>query len=45
VLRTVDPIALKVTEGSAWRHAQAIGAYSDAELASILAYLREAMKL
>jgi mono/diheme cytochrome c family protein len=45
VLRTVDPAALKVSEASAWRHASAIGAYNDAELSSILAYLREAIKL
>lgn len=45
VLRTVDPDALKVTEGSAWRHSSVIGAYDDAELATILAYLREALKL
>jgi cytochrome c peroxidase len=44
VLRTVDPDALKVTEGSAWRHAAVIGAYNDAQLASILAYLREVIK-
>jgi mono/diheme cytochrome c family protein len=44
VLRTVDPDALKVSEGSAWRHASVTGAYNDAELASILAYLREAIK-
>jgi hypothetical protein len=44
VLRTVDPGALKVTEGSAWSHASAIGTYNDAELGSILAYLREAIK-
>jgi mono/diheme cytochrome c family protein len=44
VLRTVDPGALKVSQGSAWRHASVIGAYNDAELASILAYLREVIK-
>jgi mono/diheme cytochrome c family protein len=44
VLRTVDPGQLKVTEGSAWRHSSVIGAYNDAELASILAFLREAIK-
>jgi mono/diheme cytochrome c family protein len=44
VLRTVDPGALKVAEGGAWRHASVIGAYSVAELASILAYLREVIK-
>ena len=44
VLRTVDPGALKVAAGSSWRHASVIGAYNDAELASILAFLREAVK-
>ena len=44
VLRTVDPGALKVAEGSTWRHAAVIGAYNDTELASILVYLREAIK-
>jgi mono/diheme cytochrome c family protein len=44
VLRTVDPSTLKVAEGSAWRHGSVIGAYNDAELASILGYLREAIK-
>ena len=44
VLRTVDPATLKVAEGSAWRHSAVIGAYNDTELASLLAYLREASK-
>ena len=44
VLRTVNPDTLKVTEGSGWRHASVIGAYNDAELASILVFLREAIK-
>jgi mono/diheme cytochrome c family protein len=44
VLRTVDPKTLKVAEGSAWRHASVIGAYNDAELASILTYLREVIQ-
>jgi mono/diheme cytochrome c family protein len=44
VLRTVDSGALKVGEGSAWHHSSVMGAYNDAELASILAYLREAIK-
>ena len=43
VLRTVDPAALKVAEGSQWRHASVIGSYNDSELASVLAYLREAI--
>ena len=44
VLRTVDPGALKVAEGTAWRHASVIRSYSDAELASILTYLRVVIK-
>jgi len=44
VLRTVDPRALQVAEGSAWRHSAVMGAYNDAELVSILAYLHEAIK-
>jgi mono/diheme cytochrome c family protein len=44
VLRTVEPGALQVAEGSAWRHAAVIGAYNDAELTSILGFLREAIK-
>jgi mono/diheme cytochrome c family protein len=44
VLRTVDPGALKVAEGSSWRHSAAISAYNDAELTSILGFLREAIK-
>jgi mono/diheme cytochrome c family protein len=44
VLRTVDPAAVKITEGSSWRHAAVIGAYNDSELSSILVFLREAIK-
>jgi mono/diheme cytochrome c family protein len=44
VLRTVDPATLKIAEGSAWRHGSVMGAYNDAELATILAYLREVIK-
>ena len=40
VLRTEDPSRVKTIEGSAWRHTSAIGSYSDAELESILVYLR-----
>jgi len=45
VLRTVEPGTIKVTPGSPWRHASVIGAYNDAELGSILAFLRESVKL
>ena len=44
VLRTVDPGALKLSEGSPWRHSAVIATYNDAELASILGYLREVIK-
>jgi mono/diheme cytochrome c family protein len=44
VLRTVNPDALKVTEGSAWRHASVIGTYNDAELGAVIAFLREVIK-
>jgi cytochrome c553 len=44
VLRTVDPGALKVAQGSTWRHASVIGSYNAAELASILSFLREVIK-
>lgn len=40
VLRTMDAAAVKIDAGSQWNHASVIHAYSDAELASILAYLR-----
>jgi hypothetical protein len=44
VLRTVAPNAFTSTEGSGWRHANVIGAYSDAELTAVLAYLRAAVR-
>jgi len=44
VLRTVDSAALKIAEGSTWRHDSVIGSYNDAQLNSILAFLREAIK-
>lgn len=44
VLRTVEPGALKVSNGSTWRHASVIGSYNDAELSTILVYLHEAIK-
>ena len=40
VLRTMDPSAVKIAEGSSWRHASAIGSYNDQELSAILEYLR-----
>lgn len=44
VLRTVAPAEFKSTEGSAWRHTNVIGAYSDVELTAVLAYLRAATR-
>jgi len=44
VQRTVDPAAVQIAEGSGWRHASVIGAYSDAELEAILVFLRAAVK-
>jgi len=43
VLRTEEPAAVQTREGSAWRHSNVIGAYSDTELGSILTYLRAAV--
>ncbi|HYR90635.1 MAG TPA: c-type cytochrome [Terriglobia bacterium] len=40
VLRTADPAAVKLTDGSSWRHSSVIGSYKDDELGSILTYLR-----
>jgi mono/diheme cytochrome c family protein len=40
VQRNAEPGSVTFTAGSAWRHTAAIGAYNDAELDAILAYLR-----
>ncbi len=42
VERSAEPGSAKFTDGSAWRHSSVIGAYNDAELDAILAYLRVA---
>jgi len=44
VERNAEPGSVKFSDGSTWRHASVIGAYSDSELAAILAYLRMAVK-
>jgi mono/diheme cytochrome c family protein len=44
VLRTESPPAVQTREGSSWRHTSVIGAYNDAELSAILAYLRAIVK-
>jgi mono/diheme cytochrome c family protein len=40
VQRTLDTGAASLAEGSRWSHASVLGAYSDSDLESILAYLR-----
>jgi mono/diheme cytochrome c family protein len=40
VLRSFTPAELKLQEGAAWTHSAAIASYKDAELASIVAYLK-----
>lgn len=42
VQRSLEPGSVKIAEGSSWKHASAISSYNDAELATILAYLRAA---
>ncbi len=44
VLRTVDPGAATIADGSPWRHAFVLAAYNDSELSSILTYLRAMVK-
>jgi len=44
VLRTELPASVQTRDGSAWRHASVIGAYSDADLGAILSYLRAVVK-
>jgi mono/diheme cytochrome c family protein len=44
VLRTEAAGAIQNREGSTWRHSSAIGSYNDAELESILTYLRATLK-
>ena len=44
VLRTVEPSAVQFKPSSAWRHATVMGSYSDAELSSILDFLRAVVK-
>ena len=44
VRRTVDSATAKISDGSPWRHASVIGSYGDAELESILSFLRTVVK-
>jgi mono/diheme cytochrome c family protein len=40
VQRDAEPGSVKISDGSTWRHSSVLGAYSDADLGAILAYLR-----
>jgi hypothetical protein len=40
VLVTAEPSAVKLSDGRSWRHASVIGSYKNAELESILGFLR-----
>ena len=40
VLRTFTPSGVTLKDGSTWNHASVLGDYSDAELESILTFLR-----
>jgi len=44
VLRTFVPSAITVKDGSQWRHESVLSAYSDADLQSILVFLRAVSK-
>jgi len=44
VLRTADPASVKTAESSDWRHGAVTGSYSDADLESILIYLRSVVR-
>jgi mono/diheme cytochrome c family protein len=44
VLRTESPAAVQTRDSSTWKHSSMIGSYSDAELTTILAYLRVVVK-
>ena len=44
VLRTVAPGAVETADGSTWKHSSVLAAYNDAELASILVYLRAVVR-
>jgi hypothetical protein len=43
VLRTAEPGGVAWADGASWRHSSVITAYTDAELGSILSYLRSAV--
>jgi mono/diheme cytochrome c family protein len=44
VLRTFPPASVKLTDGSSWKHGDAVSGYSDAELQEIEKYLQSVFK-
>jgi hypothetical protein len=44
VLRTLDPATVRITEGSAWKHASMMTSHNHVELAEILAYLNAVIR-
>lgn len=44
VLRTFPSTAVKLQDGSAWRHASVLGPYSDSDLEAILTFLRSVVR-
>jgi mono/diheme cytochrome c family protein len=44
VLRTMAPNEVQISEGTRWRHSSVVASYTDAELASILTYLRAVVR-
>jgi hypothetical protein len=40
VLRTFTPSGVVLKDGSAWKHSDSLGSFTDAELGSILEFLR-----
>ena len=44
VLRTLPSAAVKLQDGSGWRHSTVVGAYSDQELDLVLAFLRASVR-
>jgi len=44
VLRNMDPSEVQIAEGTRWRHSSVVTSYTDAELASVLTYLRAVVR-
>jgi len=44
VLRNMGPSEVQIGEGTRWRHSSVVTSYTDAELASVLTYLRAVVR-